>query len=211
MRLGIAALEALQAEITGKLKVGDELVVVGGIALLGTERLIEENHEKLQNRFSMGFLNQSLRMCREGRVIKKGEDPQISAAWKMAEAAGAHALYAMGEGGFLSALWKMAEASQVGLTADLRRVPIRQETIEICEEFDINPYRLESEGTLLVGLSGGHALAEKFRREGITAEVIGQIIASNDRLLYSGENARFLERPAADEVYKGLEKTIWQK
>ena len=46
----------------------------------------------------------------------------------------------MGEGGFLSALWKMAEASQVGLEMDFSKVPIRQETIEICEIFDINPY-----------------------------------------------------------------------
>ena len=52
----------------------------------------------------------------------------------------------MGEGGFLSALWKMAEASQVGLEMDFSKVPIRQETIEICEIFDINPYKLNSEG-----------------------------------------------------------------
>ena len=37
--------------------------------------------------------------------------------------------------GFLSALWKMAEASEVGLEADFRKVPIRQETIEVCEIF----------------------------------------------------------------------------
>lgn len=209
--MGSAALAALQAEITGRLNAGDELVVAGNIALFGTERLIEENQEKLKNRFSAGFLKQSLRTCRESRAVKAGETPQTSKAWKMAEAAGANALYAMGEGGFLSALWKMAEASQTGLTADLRHVPVRQETIEICEEFDINPYRLQSEGALLIGLAGGQALAEKLRREGIAAEVIGQTNASNDRLLYSGENARFLERPSADELYKGLENRIWQE
>ena len=209
--MGSAALAALQAEITGRLNAGDELVVAGNIALFGTERLIEENQEKLKNRFSEGFLKQSLRTCRESRAVKAGETPQTSKAWKMAEAAGANALYAMGEGGFLSALWKMAEASQTGLTADLRHVPVRQETIEICEEFDINPYRLQSEGALLIGLAGGQALAEKLRREGIAAEVIGQTNASNDRLLYSGENARFLERPSADELYKGLENRIWQE
>lgn len=209
--MGSAALAALQAEITGRLNAGDELVVAGNIALFGTECLIEENQEKLKNRFSAGFLKQSLRTCRESRAVKAGETPQTSKAWKMAEAAGANALYAMGEGGFLSALWKMAEASQTGLTADLRHVPVRQETIEICEEFDINPYRLQSEGALLIGLAGGQALAEKLRREGIAAEVIGQTNASNDRLLYSGENARFLERPSADELYKGLENRIWQE
>ena len=38
----------------------------------------------------------------------------------------------------------MAEASQVGLEMDFTKVPIRQETIEICEIFDVNPYKLQS-------------------------------------------------------------------
>ena len=82
----------------------------------------------------------------------------------MAQEAGVSALYAMKEGGFLSALWKMAEASQVGLTVDFRKVPIRQETIEVCEIFDINPYRLESEGSVLLGIRGGQELVQKLRQ-----------------------------------------------
>ncbi len=56
----------------------------------------------------------------------------------------------MGEGGFLSALWKMAEASEVGLEADFRKVPIRQETIEVCEIFALNPYKLQADGAVLI-------------------------------------------------------------
>ena len=119
--------------------------------------------------------------------------------WKMAEASGASARYLMGEGGFLSALWKMAEASGVGLSADLRSVPIRQETIEICEIFDVNPYKLLSGGSILLGIQGGDAFVQELRREGIMAAVIGQTNSGNDRLLYSGGNARYLERPAEDE------------
>ena len=76
----------------------------------------------------------------------------------MAEESGASARYLMGEGGFLAALWKIAEASGVGLSADLRSVPIRQETIEICEVFDVNPYKLLSGGSILLGIRGGDAL-----------------------------------------------------
>ena len=36
MKLGQKAMEALRAEITGKLKAGDDLVVAGDIALSGT-------------------------------------------------------------------------------------------------------------------------------------------------------------------------------
>ena len=121
---------------------------------------------------------------------------------KFAEEAGADAILLLGEGGVLSALWKMAEASGVGLGADLRKIPIRQETIEICERFDLNPYYLRSEGALLLGIAGGERLVQEYRRRGIPAAVIGQTVKGNDRLLYSGENARYLDRPAPDEILK---------
>ena len=75
-------------------------------------------------------------------------------------------------------------------------MPIRQETIEICEIFDVNPYKLLSGGSVLLGIQGGDAFVQKLRREGIMAAVIGQTNSGNDRLLYSGGNARYLERPA---------------
>ena len=43
---------------------------------------------------------------------------------------------------------------------------------------------------------------QQLRREGIMAAVIGQTDSGNDRLLYSGGNARYLERPAEDEIKK---------
>ena len=41
------------------------------------------------------------------------------------------------EGGIFGALWEMAEASGVGLEIDLKKIPIRQETVEVCEFFYI--------------------------------------------------------------------------
>ena len=112
----------------------------------------------------------------------------------------------MGDGGFLSALWKMAEASEVGLEADFRKVPIRQETIEVCEIFDLNPYKLHADGAVLIGIRGGEALVQRLRNEGFMAEIIGQTNNGNDRLLYSGGSARYLERPAEDELYQLLKE-----
>lgn len=195
MKLGQKAMEALRAEITGRLAVGDELVVVGNIALKGTALLAEKKYEYLRGFFSEGFLHDAKgfdteKLCEE------------NAAWKLALLSGASALYAMGEGGVLSALWKMAEASQVGLRADLRKIPVRQETIEICERFDLNPYKLLSQGALLMGIRGGEELVQEYGRRGIPAAVIGQTNGGNDRLLYSGENVRYLERPGQDEILK---------
>lgn len=205
MRLRREAMEALQAEITGRLKPGDELIVAGAVALKGTALAAEHKYDALSKQFSQGFLKSAMSLYQDYGV---GEPPMESLAWRMAGQAGASARYAMGRGGFLSALWKMAEASQVGLRADLRKVPIRQETIEVCEALDINPYRFFSEGAILIGIPAGAGLAEELKRTGLMAAVIGQTNEENDRLLYSRENVRFLDRPAEDEIKGVLD--LWQ-
>lgn len=208
MRLGKEKMEALQKEITGKLRAGDELVVAGPVALKGTSLLAEKKYDHLRKYFSEDFLQSSVSLYKDFQV---GERPKESQAWEMAQKAGASALYPMGEGGFLSALWKMAEASRVGLRADFRKVPVRQETIELCESFDLNPYRLFSEGSILIGISAGEALVQELVRMGIHAAVIGQTNEENDRLIYSGQSARYLERPTRDELYKLLEEPVEAK
>ena len=227
MRLGQAAMEALRAEITGCLKPGDELVVACPVALKGTSVIAKSKKDKLAERFSAGFIQNCIFLWDsygaqrevESQTVaneqsdthsdtqagaQAGQSEKHSVVWKIAEEAGASALYAMGEGGFLSALWKMAEASEVGLEVDFRKVLIRQETIEVCEIFDLNPYKLQAEGSVLIGIRGGEALVQRLRNEGFMAEIIGQTNSGNDRLLYSGGSARYLERPAADEIYRIL-------
>ena len=196
MKLGKKALEALQAEIDGRLMPGDELIVAGPVAAEGTAWITKNYYDRLREFFAERFLEDAVKLS---EVYGTGTEKENNKVWKMAEEAGASARYLMGEGGFLSALWKMAEASGVGLSADLRSVPIRQETIEICEIFDVNPYKLLSGGSVLLGIQGGDAFVQELRREGIMAAVIGQTNSGNDRLLYSGGNARYLERPAEDE------------
>lgn len=199
MKLGRQAMEALQQEIKGRLKPGDELVVMGAVALEGSRLLAEEKREMLGLRFSQGFI-QDMLSAREKYGIQ--DLTKNGTVWKMAEAAGADVIYPMGEGGFLSGLWKVAEVSQVGFEADFRKVPVRQETVELCEVLDLNLYRLRSDGAFLVGIPSGEGLVRKCQAAGLPAAVIGQANAGNDRLLYSGENFRYLDRPAEDELYK---------
>ena len=204
MRLGKEAMEALKAEITGELKAGDSLVVAGAVALEGTKRLAKIEYEELRAYFSEGFLKEASRVQ---ELYGVGEDAAGSESWKLAEQAGANALYACGSGGILTALRKMAEAAEVGLTIDLRKIPIRQETIELFERYDLNPYKILSQGAILIGISGGEGLVQELKTKGIPAAVIGQATDGNDRLLYSGENVRYLERPVKDE----MEKRKWRR
>lgn len=214
MRLGQKAMEALREEITGTLKEGDDIVAAGAVALQGTELLVKNEWKSLRKFFSEGFLydakqsperygigqeifDKSGKLCLCENGEESGRDGQPNR-----EQGEFHAFYAMGTGGVLCALWKMAEASGTGLEVNLRRIPICQETIEICERFDLDPYRLLSGGSVLVGTDSGSRIVKFFRQRGIPAAAIGKAVKGNDRILYSGENARFLNRPGQDEITK---------
>ena len=126
MKLGKAAMDALQAEVFGRLSPGEELVAAGAVALRGSVLLTEAKWDVLRQTFSRGFLYGAQNLQKDYGVTQTREQAACSPVWKMAQEAGATALYAMGEGGILAALWKMAEASSVGLDVDLRKIPIRQ-------------------------------------------------------------------------------------
>ena len=59
------------------------------------------------------------------------------------------------------------------MDVDLRRIPIRQETIEVCERLDVDPYKLEAKGSVLIGTAQGDALVRELEAHGIHAAVIG--------------------------------------
>lgn len=202
MKLGQQAMEALKAQIDGSLKQGDDLVVAGVIGIRGTQLLMQKERETLLQYFLDGFLWSTARILEKCSV-----SADISEIFK----GKVHARYDLGVGGVLSGMWKMAEASETGLRADLRAIPVRQETIEICERLDVNPYKLLSEGAVLLGCTDGEKLVQELSHHQIPAAVIGKAVAGNDRLLYSGELTRYLERPSQDELTRFAWGGEWRK
>ena len=77
-----------------------------------------------------------------------------------------------------------------------------QETVEICNELDINPYELSGNGSLLFVTDQGEMLAEQLQQQKIPAAVIGFLSADNDRVIVNGEERRFLEPANTDAIYR---------
>ena len=115
---------------------------------------------------------------------------------------GVSAMHDVTEGGIFGALWEMAESSGVGLEIDLKKIPIKQETVEVCEFFHVNPYELISSGCMLMAASDGNTIVRELEKAGIHAAVVGKAMEGNDRVLYAAGERRFLEPPKADELYK---------
>ena len=172
---------------------GMDIVVSKWIGIEGTVILAKERERELRGRYATTFIDRS-----------KDLDAYISVLSEAAVAArsGVSAMHDITEGGIFGALWEMAEASGVGLEIDLKKIPVRQETIEICEFFGLNPYELISGGSMLMAAEDGNQQVHELEKAGIPAAVIGKAMAGNDRVLRNEEERRFLEPPKPDELYR---------
>lgn len=178
---------------TGGLRPGQDLVVTKWIGLEGTSILAKEKEGILRERLPREIWETARDFDQYLSVV-----PDAETAMEV----GVTAMHDVTEGGIFGALWEMAAASGVGLEIDLGKIPIRQETIEVCEIFDINPYMLISSGSMLIGTDHGSRLVEELKKAGIHSAVVGYATTGNDRVIVNGEERRFLEPPKTDELFR---------
>ena len=114
-------------------------------------------------------------------------------AVEAAAAAGVRTMYACGEGGVYSAVWELAENAGLGARIQLKKVPLKQETVEICDYFNISPYQLLSVGAVLLTATHGQKVLAELAAAGIPAVIIGHLTDDNDRVVLNEEEVRFLE------------------
>lgn len=170
-----------------------DIVVSKWIGLEGTVILANEKKEELLNRYSQNLILAAQNFKQYLSVL-----PEAALALK----SGVYMMHDMRNGGIFGALWEISQRIGVGLTIDLKKIPIKQETIEICEFYELNPYLLLSAGGLIMLTEDGKKLVKELEAEGIAATVIGSTNSSNDKIVMNEEETRYLEPPAADEIYK---------
>ncbi|MCI5500805.1 MAG: AIR synthase family protein [Lachnospiraceae bacterium] len=178
---------------TGGLRPGDELVMTKWAGIEGTSIIAAEKEDILKKTLPKELIDEAVSYKKLLSVVPEA---------RIAAECGATAMHDVTEGGIFGALWEIGAASGVGIIADLRKIPIKQETIEICEVFDINPYMLISSGSMLIGCPQGNLLVEKLMQNGINAVVIGRATEGNDRIVVNGDETRYLGPAGSDELYK---------
>lgn len=172
-----------------------DILVTKWIGIEGTAILAKERETELSTRYAKPFIESAKAFDRYLSVL-----PEAATAVK----SGVAAMHDITEGGVFGALWELAEASGVGLEIDLKKIPLKQETVEICEYFGISPYELISSGSMLMAAKDGNRLVMELQKAGIPAVIIGKATAGNDRILRNEDETRYLEPPKTDELYKVL-------
>lgn len=172
---------------------GSELVMTKSAGLAGAALLAKHYRENLHERYTYSFIDKAAARETEISVL-----PETAVLKKL----GIRHMHDVAEGGVFGAVWELCERLGAGVELDLKKIPICQETVEICEYFDVNPYQLKGDGALLFLCHNSAETIRTLKEAGILAAVIGRITDSNDRILINGEETRFLEPNRVDEYEK---------
>lgn len=186
-------LEAAERVSRGLPAAGQVVVMTKWMGLEGTAVLAQEREAELLERYPFSITTAAKGFEKYLPVL-----PEAATALK----SGATAMHDMRNGGVFGGLYELAGRLGVGLSIDLKKIPVKQETIEICEFFDLNPYGLLSGGSLLIVAEDGDGMVKALQEAGIPAAVIGRTTDNNDKVLHNGEEIRFLEPARPDEIGK---------
>lgn len=172
---------------------GQEIVMTKWAGLEGTAIIAKNKEKELLTKYNADFIQGAKDFIEQISVV---EESRIARRMEVVS------MHDVTEGGIFGALWEIGEASKVGIEVDIKKITLKQQTVEICEYFDLNPYQLISSGVMLMVSDKANALVDELIKNGISAAVIGRITAGNDRVILNGEEKRFLEPPKSDELYK---------
>jgi hydrogenase maturation factor len=187
-----------QRVATSGARIGDDIVLVKGIAIEGTSIIARQKGPDLRRR---GYSQQWIDRAQEYLY-----DPGISIvreARLAVESVTVHAMHDPTEGGLATALHEVAKAANVGGWVDKAAISIYPESAALCAEFGLNPLGLISSGALLVILAPDQTptLLSTYAAHRVEAAHIGQVTMPELGMkLNSGTATTDLPRFDQDEI-----------
>ena len=164
-----------------------DIGVCGLIGYEGALALYKENRAFLDARFPAFWIREFLELAEKQPLqdsIQFGKQ-----AYSNEGISNAGCIIETGKGGLYAALWEICETLGCGCEVDIKRIPIAQEVVEICECFDKDPYEIESAGAWVVVSNKEDCDAEA---EQLT--FIRKTTDSKDRIILMGYDEKKKER-----------------
>ncbi len=181
----------------GKVRAGMDIVMSKWIGLYGGAILAQLKEEELITRYPKSYIELAASYMNYTSLM-----PELSAIEAaVAERPGCiYAAHDVSNGGVFGALWQLMSACNCGVEIPIKAIPVKQEIIEVSEYYDINPYMMNGQGSLLLVTEDGEYLVNQLQHAGVGANVIGTTTQSKDRKIIIGEEERFLVPPKGDAL-----------
>lgn len=178
-----------------------DIIVTNWIGMAGTTVLARVKREELLLRYTSHFIT--------GADMSR----YMADADAVCELAMSHgAVYAqeIGDCGVFAALWDMGVSLNCGMDVFLKKIPIKQETVELCNFYNINPYKMYSLGSVLIVTDDSGEMLNALENAGTAACVVGRTNGGRDRVIINGDEKRFIE-PARgrEELLKTVPRNEW--
>ena len=172
------------------------VVMVGSIGVGAAVRLAKKYESTLRQKFSASFVDEVfeleslvdtsdyLKLVQE--FLAKNDEKVL--------------VYEVKEEGSFAGLYELSKFMGKGIDVNIPDIPVWQQAIEVAEVFDVNPYKADGTGALIIVCNRGADMVECLTDGGILAKVIGQVTDNNDKIARNGEEVRFLEPTRVDEL-----------
>lgn len=176
--------------------VGDDIIITKYAGIEGTAIIAHDKEKELMDKIERDVLEKAKSLVKDISVVKEGI---------IAGRFGVNSMHDITEGGVLGAVWEVAEASEKGAVVYADKIPVMEETLKICNIFNIDPFRLISSGCMIITCKNGKDLVKELESNGIKATIIGQITEGNKKQLVLKDGYAEIDEPLSDELYKVVE------
>ncbi|MCR5201734.1 MAG: hypothetical protein K6D02_01385 [Lachnospiraceae bacterium] len=177
--------------IKNKVLPGDSLLMVGRLMEYTSVFMADVLKKPIEEKYSEEFENAVKSLYKSSEALEKSVllDKEIKL------------ISALSKGGLAAGLWRVGEYIKKGLKVELSDIPVCQETIEMSEIIDVNPYNIYSPGNFLIITQSPDYIVEKLAKKDIFATKIGFITDAKEKIIVSGEQKSFLNVNTIDEFY----------
>lgn len=156
---------------------GDAILAAGYAGLLGTSFIAVQKAEMLKKRYRASFVEAAEDCFANAAPLPDFLWDEAVSLWSAPAE----------EGGIYRALWTLMEPLPFGFTVELLDIPLRTETIELCNTFDLNPYELLSGKCMALICRRPQQTLRRLQEAGCIAAIVGEITEGNEkRVNYKG-------------------------
>ncbi len=168
---------------------GMDIVMVGSIGVGGTLALANKYENILRDKFSSSFVDGIFKLDKVADVDRYAQLVKDASL-----------IYKVGSEGAFAGLYEMSKFMNKGIEVNITDIPVWQEIVEVAEVFDVNPYKADGTGALIIVCNEGADMVEYLTDEGILASVIGKVTDNNDKIARNGDEVRYLEPTRVEEL-----------
>ncbi len=180
---------------TGGAKDGDAIIMTKWAALEGTGILAYDYEDRLVDHLGRITVTGAQEMLSWVSVVPEG---------RICGDFGVNAMHDATEGGILGAIWELCQAAKLGCKIDTELIPLRQETKDICEHFEIDPLELISSGVMLITVEKDRSkdLMDLLESKGIPATCIGHMRENPKLWMVTAVGKIPIDPPKSDALYR---------